>query len=622
MIRRPWFDRRVVPALGIAIVAVAVYANSLGNGFAYDDVSIVVNNDRVHSLDRMPEALSTPYWPGEIGRELGAWRPLTIASFALDWALWQGDPLGFHAVNVALHAIASVLVLLILLELLPPIGAAAGALVFAVHPVHVEAVANVVGRAELLAAVFVLSACLLHLEGRPHGSWRIGIMAGLYAAAALAKETGIVLPALLLLLDFARGAVGRAGGWGAYMRHHAALFAVLGTVALGVLAARLPVLGSVAATHPPLGAAELQSLGRFWTVVSVWPHYLRLIVWPLDLSADYTPEVIPISSGPTPLFLLGLLTAGLAAAGTLAAWRGRPLSTSEASVRAVATGILFFCIAILPVANIFFLSGILLAERTLYLPSVGVVVAIGWLAAYAIRNAPRIAPAALAVLVALLGLRTLERNPTWLSTETVFKTLLEDHPESGRVQWMLGHAYFRDGMPDEGVRAYARAIASIGPHYPLFLDLARDLIAAGRSAEAESYLWRAHRLRPDLVGASHRLMNLLVRQGRYAEAERVARAALESDSTDAVTYHALALIYTEEGRIAEAIDARRKTIAAGEGARWQQWYWLAELLIRAGRDDEAISALDSARVRTGDADALEAIRRLRRQAAGEDVVVQ
>lgn len=606
-------NHRTIVALGTALIAFLVYANSIGNGFAYDDVFIIENNPRVHSLSQLPQAFSTPYWPVAGGRELGLWRPLTIATYAFDWAIWGGQPMGFHLVNVVLHAVTSVLVLFVLLELVPPIGAAVGALVFAVHPVHVEAVANVVGRAEILMTIFVLSACLLHLRGGSDRPGRIAAITLLYAAAALSKETGIVLPAILLALDLARGEVSRSGGWGAYGRRHLALGICLAGAALATFGARRVILGSLASASPPVGAEGIQSLERLWTVVSVWPHYVRLIFWPRHLSADYSPDVIPILDGPAPAFWLGLACGIAAVVVTAVTWRARPLAGSHASVRAVATGIIFFSIAILPVSNILFLTGVLLAERTLYLPSVGAVLAVAWLANVLHEHARRTAPAALIVVLALLAIRTVDRNPMWADTETVFETLVRDHPESGRVQWVLGEAYFKQGMPEEGMKAYQLAIDILGPHYPMLVHLARDLTRIGRIAEAEEYLWQAHRRHPERKAASHRLGSLLLDQGRWQEAEEVARAVLEVDPNDAVSYHILSQALAQQGELQGAIEARRGSIANGEAGQWVQWYWLADLLIRAGRHEEGSAALDSAWARTDDAAAREAIRNLRLQ---------
>ena len=99
-------------AVLILIAAVAAYGNSLGNGFAYDDTTVIGGN-RVVTEGRIRDALSSPYWPDMVDG-IGLYRPVTSASYATEWTLWNGHPAGFHAVNVAAHAVGSVLVFLLL----------------------------------------------------------------------------------------------------------------------------------------------------------------------------------------------------------------------------------------------------------------------------------------------------------------------------------------------------------------------------------------------------------------------------------------------------------------------------------------------------------------------------
>src|SRR5690606_23003950 len=136
------------------------YANALANGFALDDVYIIQRNPRVHDLSNLRDIWLTPYWPWS-GRELGLYRPGTIFLYAVQWAIGEGAAQAFHVMNLLLHALASVLVFVLLRRLVSDIPALAGALIFAVHPVHAEAVANVVGQAEIVAAIAVLAACLV-----------------------------------------------------------------------------------------------------------------------------------------------------------------------------------------------------------------------------------------------------------------------------------------------------------------------------------------------------------------------------------------------------------------------------------------------------------------------------
>src|SRR5690606_32749305 len=191
-----------------ALAALALYALSLRNGFAYDDVPLILLDARVHSLRNLRDIVFGPYWPAG-AEDLAIWRPLTTLSFAVDWALSDGRAAWFHATNTALNAVACVLAFLVLCEFFTPAAALVGALLFTVHPVHVEAVANVVGRAEMLAGIPMLAACLLWArrsaeEVRPTGRIVLAT-AVLFAVALLAKESAAMLPFLLLLIDAARG---------------------------------------------------------------------------------------------------------------------------------------------------------------------------------------------------------------------------------------------------------------------------------------------------------------------------------------------------------------------------------------------------------------------------------
>lgn len=140
---------RTALLLACALAAAAVYLNSLANGFALDDVHIIEVNRRVHELDSWREIWLTPYWP-TFGTQLGLWRPLAIFGFALQWAAGGGDALTFHVTSVALHVLVTSLCFLLLERLTTATAAFAGALLFAVHPLHTEAVANIVGQSELI----------------------------------------------------------------------------------------------------------------------------------------------------------------------------------------------------------------------------------------------------------------------------------------------------------------------------------------------------------------------------------------------------------------------------------------------------------------------------------------
>jgi len=236
-------------ALVAALVAIVVYLNTLGNGFALDDQHIVLENEAIHTLAGIPGALGSPYWPGELGRVLGLWRPLSSVALGLVWVVSDGAPQGFHLLNVALHAGATAVLVLLLGRFLPVGAALLAGLVFAVHPVHVEAVANVVGVAELLSALLFLLACLVWWDGshwpeeataweagsppgrRPAfavpGPGRLPLLVLLYAAAFATKESAVTLPAALVLLDAVRRPI-PLRQLASYLAPRAAAFTLLG----------------------------------------------------------------------------------------------------------------------------------------------------------------------------------------------------------------------------------------------------------------------------------------------------------------------------------------------------------------------------------------------------------
>ena len=162
--------RWIRTAMWASVISLALAASLSGivNGFAFDDLHIIVEDNRTHSLAHWWQLFAQSYWPLEKGGDL--YRPVTMLGFAVQWALGGGAPLVFHIVSIALYALVCAVFLGVLLELLPMRAAWLGAALFAVHPLHVEAVGNVVGQSELLAALFLFLALLVFLRSRRRGS--------------------------------------------------------------------------------------------------------------------------------------------------------------------------------------------------------------------------------------------------------------------------------------------------------------------------------------------------------------------------------------------------------------------------------------------------------------------
>ena len=589
----PMLDRRAA-YLCVGLLAGLIYANSLPNEFAYDDHYIVLNNSSVHSLANLPAALVAPYWPGAHGRELGLWRPVTTALIGVTWVAGGGSAFVFHSVNVVGHVVVSLLVLALLFQLLSYAAAFAAALVFAAHPVHVEAVANIVGVSEIVSAIALLAACLVHVRSGKRSSWRAALLIGaLYAFGFGAKESAVTLPGIILLIDAARSRL-TARDLPQYLSDRWRPYLVMFLVSMALLAARFHILGSLASPFAPIGAEILEEIPRIWTLSEIWTHYVRLWVFPLDLSVDYSPGVIPISFKWGAANLTGVLLSLLVLGISLVAWRRPDLAKGVDTGKTAAFGLVWFVITISPVSNTLFLSGVLLAERTLYLPSVGLAAATGWILVRVARHRPRSAWVVLIVVLLASSVRVVTRNAEWKDNPTVFTAMMRDYPHSGRSQWAMGDQLMIQGRVSEGLRSYRRAIALIGTNYTMMLSIGERLMAVDRYPAAETLLSFAAAETPQFPNAHGLLANIRAEHNDALGTEAHARTSLGIDDVDPRRHHLLAWALAAQGRLDEARAARERAEELGQVTFWQQYMYKAYVSQAAGDSLAANAVVDSA----------------------------
>jgi len=572
----------------VLLVAAGTYANSVPNGFAYDDNTIIVGRSLVTD-GRAVEALTSAYWPQAVSGS-GLYRPVTLSSFALQWRLWNGNPAGFHVVNLVAHAAVSLLVFFLILQVSTLLPALVGGVLFAVHPVHSEAVANVVGQAELYSALFVLGACLLFWKGRRLSpSWRIARLLGIGALFVMglgSKEMAATLPALLILLALARGDDERVT-W--RIRTDLPVFLLTGVLLVAFLGVRFLVLGSVLGDGPTPTLMSLSGGQRVLTSLAVWPQYFRLLVFPFDLVANYEPAVLFPALTWGPDVILGLLMILGAGAAVIFFWPRE---------RLVAFGIAWFGIAILPVSNLLFPTGVLLAERTLYLPSVG----IAFVAAGVVSWTARERRSSLVVLLVGAGVlcsafmvRTVLRNPSWMSTFTMLTTLGEEHPES--VLAIRARAQGLDAVGEyEEAAGYYRSALDLAPEgYGLLVEGAHFYGRGERWVEAEALLVRAIRLFPTQAVAWRLLSQQRLIQDRGREAHAVALEGLSIVGSDGDLWQLVSESYVAKGDYAAAVRARWASFGVAD-ENSQDWRRMAELMELAGRSEEAGAAFQHADV--------------------------
>jgi len=576
-----------------ALLAFVVALPSIVNGFTYDDVWIVQRNPLVTSPTHLSALLSSSYWPPTDGQGAG-WRPVTLAAFALQWMIGGGRAVVYHAVTVGLAAVSAGMVAAFAGMLAGPTIALVGGLLFAAHPVHVEATATVVGQAELLGAIGYLAALM--------AAWRAGAetttptarrwwLVALALATAFglgAKEHVITVPAAIVVLWFWRAHVtGRPVA--AVARRDATVLLVTLVVCLGYLLARRAILGDAAAAG--LIATGLDPGSAWQRTVVMLPLSLRwlvLLVAPVHLSADYSPAyVVPNAD----LGVSHLLAVAVWVALGLAAWRARRRAPTSL------LGLALFVITVSIVSNVLVPLEVLLAERLLYLPSVGATLALGGAVVALAERVPshrRWVSAATGIVVLLFAGRSAARAPVWRSNDVLFSQMLRDAPGSFRPHWAMGAQAFAVGDSVRGEREWREAIR-LNPDNPQPLeDLGRLYAQTGRYGPAIPLLDRAVQLDSSRRGDAVLLAIVLSRTGETAQALAVLDAMERRYGRGAGVDAVLADILRRGGDTTGALVAARRAARTAPD-QWQLRFLVADIAYAAGRCLEADSQLVAAR---------------------------
>ncbi len=543
-------------ALAVA-VALAASAASLANGFVYDDVPVIQDDARIHSLAEVRSLVAIPYWARSY--QENAYRPATTLGFALEWAAGGGRPLPFHATNVVLNLAVVALVLALAFRVLPPGGAMVAALWFAVQPVHVEAVANSVGLAELLAAAGYLAALLAYLAdgkaadaGLRGGARRAWLAAAVLASAAVAfgaKEHALTLPAALLLADAWRARGDLRGTWAAW-RRHAVLWLGVVALAVGYLAARAAVLGpAFSGGGVAAGLAGTTPLERVLIMSPAVLVWLRWILWPVHLAADYLPDQF------VPSATLGLpQLAGLAAVAVIAvaAWRARR------RMPAATAGVVLTVVTAAVTANIVVPTGVLLAERLAYLPSVGVALVVG--AVWERLPRGRYLWPVTTLGLALLAARAIQRIPAWSDPQRFLAALERDAPDSYRTHWARGQEAFKHGLHGEGEREMRAAIRIYPADPEVLQELGERYLELGVFDPAARFLLAAYEVDSSRVDAAVRGVFALLKAGRADSAAAVGERVLVRDPVSAPALLATETAELTAGRARQALALARRLI--------------------------------------------------------------
>lgn len=522
-----WVSQRPLALFMLIVLASVATLPSLTNGFAFDDIFLVRDNPRVHDLLAPWTYARESYWLTHYCCAM--YRPLTIWLLAIQWAIGDGTPLVFHIVSVVGYMLTVTVVFWLLRSAVEARAAWMGAAVFAVHPVHVEATGNIVGQAELWVGLAAVSALLLYVRFRRQGALpapvQVAIL-GLVAVGSLAKEQAFVIPLLLVAAEFTF--TGDRRPWADRLGQQRQLFLSVLLVLTVVFWIRWTVLSGLGG-GPPFVVLRDATLGqRLLTVLGVVPEWVRLLLWPARLRADYGPPAHDVAVGFGAAQTAGILLLAGAAAAAIWSWR---------RARVLAFGILWIGIALLPVSNLFFTTGVLIAERTLYLPSVGVALGVAAVAGYvaAKERLPRAVQSAvgfaLAGVIAAGALASGLRQRVWRDNESLFAATLRDAPENYRSYKYYGRHLVTEGAPEAAIPYFRHAIA-LYPRDPVVAeDLAQLLRVAGRCAEAVEVLDGVLRRLPNRSVARAKAFYCLLEIGEFDRARELASAGVALGDT-------------------------------------------------------------------------------------------
>lgn len=523
----------------IILAGFLAYLNTMGNGFVWDDRYLIAENRHIRDFSHIAGMMREDIGTGSM-KPYHFYRPLQMFTYAADYRMWGLNPAGYHLTNVIAHCAVAVSFFWLLTLLGGNLNASLiAALVFAVHPVNTEAVAYISGRADLLAAFFMIVGFIFYIRGIRQNNYSFSLLLSpaMYMCALLSKESSIVFLALMAAFHL-------------FFRERIRGLPVVcfAIVTCGYLLLRVPVWGAVFAQQQVTAYTIAARLPLFLS--ALW-KYLGIVFVPLQLHYEYGPGSYTLWEAP--------VIGGMACIGSACAYM-----LSNRKKAAAAFGLAWFFITLLPVSNLIPANESYMMEHWLYVPLMGLAMAvgaIGWLHLPFFGHErddakkggvpKRILSAA---VVVILGVLTVRQNRFWKDDITLYQRALQYSPASHRVLNNLCIAYYEHGRYKEAIEA-GKAALQVFP------------------------------------GSSYALINLANayrNDGDIEEAGRLYRKALSvSPDLSGTIYLNLGLLYMSAGDIPQAIEAFGKSAAAGPH-RAEAYYNIGKAYQRLKRTDEAI----------------------------------
>ena len=622
------FKRQAAYVLILVAVALLPYLNALRNGFVYDDNDQVLINPYLRSFHHLKEIFTSSVWSfmGDFRGSTNYYRPVMSLGYLVCYQLFGPRAIAFHLANLLLNVCVVLLVFLVTLKLFrSPAVALVSACIFALHPIHSEAVDWIAAVTELELGLFYLMTFWFFLaSARTAGRTSVPLqagMAGSFVLALLSKEQALTLPVVAALYEhYFRDDRAETTRFQKLYRYGS-----LWLLAAVYLAARVRYLGGMA---PMTGQSGLGTDDLVVSAFSMICRYGWKLIWPVRLCAYYV----------FPYDITRLYPAALAGVLTLAIWVFAFFVLRRFN-RQAAFGVVWILATLAPVLNVGWMSSNPFAERYLYLASVGFCWIVGWAGVQAWNSLAErgsrwrlILPLGAGILGLLCVVRIVTRNRDWRDNLTFYTATLALSPDAyyihnnlGTVYWDLGHIGAADkewrtalrlapgseyvlhnlGLVANTEKHYAEAESfflralAVRPNYSdAHLDLGIAYQATGRLEEAEAQLRTAERLSPLSVRAHSTLSEFYFDRRQMDQAEQEARRSVEIEPTtkgywdlglaswvkgdragaehaflgaaalspaDSRSYFMLGLFYMDSGRNTDAIREYRKGLQFDPG---------------------------------------------------------
>ena len=482
----------------IGLAAVGTYLNALPNGFVFDDLRLILANPWLGDWSRLPEVFSSDAWAFDKGNAGGPlyYRPVVHVLLMLSHSAFGAAPWGYHLLNILLHSGVSVLVFFaarrVFFKALAP--AFATGLLFAVHPIHTEVVSWVSGIMDLSATFFGLLAFIYYTRYRASAGHSVAPSLLCFLLAVLCKEPALTLPAILLAYD---------------------RFILLEPLELKrytpyAIAVGLYVVIRVLVLQGVERAAQIHDLTLYEYAINgvgLFSAYLGKLLLPVNLNAVH--EFHPFVSVFNPAAAISLLSTAMFIAFALVARKHNPT---------IFFGLVMMMMPLIPALYLPGLGEVPFAERYLYWPSVGFLLALvesaRWVAAKLSIRSHAMAAATLALVTVLYAAGAVGRNPVWRDSLSLWEDTAAKSPGDYRVLGNLGNAYVEQGRFDDAIGVLSEAVRVGGDRFPIgHMNLGTAYASNGQLDPAIASYRSALRIRSDFAQAEANLGNAYVAKG-------------------------------------------------------------------------------------------------------------